>query len=269
MPQAVDNLSPVVEQLSARLRDLEYRLTALESNCTMQSGPVTLSGDAASTEAARESRAPCLRHKASVASALTPDLKASRPSVAWRGFSGNESSAGIFPTLGKAVLGFAGAFLLRALAESGSLPRLPIILLAILYACAWMLCSARTANRFASVTYGTTSTLILSPMSWEATVRFHALSPPVSATVLIGFIMLPLLLAARNDRQLVACIATVATVTTAIALIIGARALVPLAAALLVIAAATEFNVCLGHELTFRAIPATAADFSIWLSIYI
>jgi hypothetical protein len=58
-------------------------------------------------------------------------------------------------------------------------------------------------------------------------------------------------------------------VSTAIALIIGTRELVPLTLALLAIAAACETTVSLGHELTFRIIPAIAADFTVWLCVYI
>jgi len=180
-----------------------------------------------------------------------------------------ESSARAFPTVGKAVLGFAGAFLLRALAESGSVPKLPVLIIAILYACFWMIWSARTNDRFASVTYAVTSTLILSPMLWEATVRFQSMPATASASILVAFIVLTLVLASRRDLQVIPWIATLASASTAVALIVGTRELIPLTLALLAIAAAVETSACLGHELTFRVIPAIAADFTLWLSLYI
>jgi hypothetical protein len=244
MPQAVDSLTSVVEQLSDRLRHLESRIASLESLVLTQHLPQAETRPSPTTFVARRA-APRSR---------LPEL---------------ESSARAFPIIGKAVLGFAGAFLLRALAESGSVPRLPVLTIAILYACFWMIWSARTSDRFASVTYAVTSTLILSPMLWEATVRFQSMPATASASILVAFIVLTLVLASRHDLQVIPWIATLASVSTAVALIVGTRELIPLALALLVIAAATEASLCLGHELTFRVIPAIAADFTLWLCVYI
>jgi hypothetical protein len=52
-------------------------------------------------------------------------------------------------------------------------------------------------------------------------------------------------------------------------LIIESRELVPLTAALLAVALTTEIAACLGHRLSLRAIPALAADFAVWLLVYI
>jgi len=244
MPQAVDSLTSVVEQLSDRLRDLESRIASLESLVIAERLP---------QPGARPTPTPLVARRASPPRKL-PEL---------------ESSARAFPTVGKAVLGFAGAFLLRALAESGSVPKLPVLIIAILYACFWMIWSARTNDRFASVTYAVTSTLILSPMLWEATVRFQSMPATASASILVAFIVLTLVLASRHDLQVIPWIATLASASTAVALIVGTRELIPLTLALLAIAAAVETSACLGHELTFRVIPAIAADFTLWLSLYI
>ena len=247
MPQAVDSLTSVVEQLSDRLRDLESRIASLESLVIAERLP-----------------------QPEIATRAVHTHTGCRTSgLAAGGLSELESSARAFPTLGKAVLGFAGAFLLRALAESGSVPKLPVLIIAILYACFWMIWSARTNDRFASVTYAVTSTLILSPMLWEATVRFQSMPATASASILVAFIILTLVLASRHELQVIPWIATLASASTAIALIIGTRELIPLTLALLAIAAAVETSACLGHELTFRVIPAIAADFTLWLSLYI
>ena len=261
MPPAVDSLSTALEQLSGRLSELEARVAGLES---------------ALVSGRRASRSEALRSESRISPAANQDSRLSVSliqrggrSASSSGFHPLESSAGIFSTVGKAVLGFAGAFLLRALAESGSVPKLPVLVVAILYACFWMIWSTHTRDRFASVTYTITSALILSPLLWEATVRFHAMSASASAAVLVAFIILTLILAAGHELQLIPWVATLATAGTAIALIMATRELIPLSAALLGIAAATEISACLGHEVTFRAIPAVAADFSVWLLIYI
>ena len=176
---------------------------------------------------------------------------------------------GAVPILGKAVLGIAGAYLLRAIAESGTIPKLPVLIVAIVYAALWMVWAVRThvANRFASVTYGVTSALILSPLLWESTVRFQVLSPAFSSVVLSAFAVLTLTLAWQRNLQIIPWVATLATVITALALIIATHELVPLTTALLIVALATETAACLGQRLSLRAVPAIAADFAVWVLI--
>jgi len=148
---------------------------------------------------------------------------------------------------------------------------LPVLFVAILYACFWMVWAVRihSASRFASITYGITSALILSPMLWESTVRFQVLSPAIAAGVTVAFVVLTIALAWRRDLQLIPWVATLASVITALALIIETHELVPLTAALLAVALVTEAAACLGHGLTLRAIPALAADFAVWLLVFV
>ncbi len=198
-------------------------------------------------------------------------LQRPRPPATWRGFPPVEAPSGVVPILGKAVLGIAGAYMLRAVAESNSVPKLPVLFVAILYACIWMVWAVRihAANRLAGVTYGITSVLILSPLLWESTVRFQVLSPALAAAVTVAFVVLTIALAWRRDLQLIPWIATLASVITVLALIIETRELVPLTAALLAVALVTEAAACLGHRLTLRAIPALAADFAVWLLVFV
>ena len=241
MPQAVDSIAFALEQLSEQLQALEHRVAALERRPEKSPEPQL----------------------------VTAPIE--RPPAARRGFPSVETPSGIVTVVGKAVLGIAGAYLLRALAESPNVPKLPVLLVAILYACFWMVWAVRTAaaSRFASVTYAITSALILSPMLWESTVRFQVLSPAFASLVLVAFVVLAVVLAWQRDLQLIPWVATLATVITAVALIIESRELVPLTAALLAVALTTEIAACLGHRLSLRAIPALAADFAVWLLIYI
>jgi hypothetical protein len=243
MPQAVDSIASALELLSDQLQALERRVAALE----------------------------CRPEKSPEPQPVAPPIEPSRPPAAWHGFPSVKTPSGIVPVVGKAVLGIAGAYLLRALSESPNVPRLPVLLVAILYACFWMVWAVRTAaaSRFASVTYAITSALILSPMLWESTVRFQVLSPAFASIVLVAFVVLAVVLAWQRDLQLIPWVATLATIITAIALIIESRELVPLTAALLTVALTTETATCLGHRLSLRAIPALAADFAVWLLVYI
>ena len=239
MTEVVDGIASVVEQLNERVRELERRVSALEGQ---PKEPSPAQPILASTT-----------------------LEQPRPPVTWQGFPSPETPAKAVTVLGKAVLGIAGAYLLRAIAELGGIPKLPVLIVAILYAGLWMVWAARThaANRFASVTYGITSALILSPLLWESTVRFEVLPPAFTAAVLVAFVVLALVLAWRRDLRVIPWVATLATVITALALILATHELVPLTAALLAMALATEISACLGHPLSLRAIPAIAADLAV------
>lgn len=243
MAQAADVVASDIEQLTERVRELERRVSALEGQ------PEKLATHAATDYT----------------------LQRARPPATWRGFPPAQISGGAVPVLGKAVLGIAGAYLLRAIAESGAIPKLPILLVAIVYAALWMVWAVRmhAADGFASATYGVTSALILSPLLWESTVRFQVLTPAFTAVVLVGFAVLAMALAWRRNLQVIPWVATLATVITAVALIIATHELVPLTAALLALALATEAAACLDHRLSLRAVPAIAADFAVWLLVYV
>jgi hypothetical protein len=275
MPQAVDHITALLEELSERLRDVERRLGTLEAAAAVSKNNVIPTGAGASCNEARaESRDPYSRNKPS-------GIQAPRPSPPHKLLPALESPSGVFPTLGKAVLGLAGAFLLRAIAESGSAPKLPIMALAIVYAFSWMVWATqpnwliagsrtyRRPDRFSSWIYAVTSALILCPLLWEATVRFQVLSATVSSIVLVAFVGTTLALTASRNLRLIPTIATLSSVVTALALIIATRELVPLTAGLLAISCATELSLCFDGALTLRMIPAVAADFGIWLLISI
>ena len=245
MPQAFNGISSDVEQLTERLRDLERRVAILEGH------------PQESTQARPEPTAFALQRP--------------KPPATWRGFPPAEVPGGTVPVIGKAVLGIAGAYLLRAIAESGSVPKLPVLVVAIVYAALWMVWAVRThaSNRFASVTYAVTAALILSPLLWEATVRFQVLSPAFTSVVLVAFVVLAMALAWERDLQIIPWVATLAAVITAVAVIVETRDLTLFTTALLAVALATEVAACLGHRLSLRAIPALAADFAVWLLVYV
>jgi len=243
MPQAVDSIASNVELLSERLRELERRVAVLEH----------------SPERTTQSQS-----ELAAVAARTPQPDSSR-----RVFPLLEMPSAAVPILGKAVLGIAGAYLLRAIAESGTIPKFPVLIVAIVYGALWMVWAVRThdTNRFAGITYSVTSALILSPLLWESTVRFQVLSPAFSSVVLSGFVVLTLALAWRRNLQVIPWVATLAAVITALALIIATHELVSLTAALLTVALATEAAACLGHRLSLRAVPAISADFAVWVLI--
>jgi hypothetical protein len=242
MAKALNGAASDVEQLGERLRDLERRLSALERKLE------------------KPSSAP------SVLPSTTP--AGSGTQTAAEDFSAEDiRSAAV--VLGKAMLGIAGAYLLRAVAESRAVPQLLVLAVAVIYAGLWMVWAARShaASRFAGNLYGLTAAVILSSLLWESTTRFRILPPSVTAAVLVAFFVLTLALARRRNLQVLPWVASLVTITTAWALIIATTELVPLAAALLAIALATELAVGLGQWLSSRAVPAIAMDLAAWLLI--
>lgn len=245
MPQAVDSIASALEQLSRKIESLDQRVAALE-----EQGERANASDSQPDSAA---------------------LQRPRATETRRGFPPVEAPSGAVPILGKAVLGIAGAYLLRALAETSSIPKLPVLFVAIAYAYGWLIWAARVhkASRLASATYAVTSALILSPLLWESTVRFQALAPAFAAVWLVGFVILSLGLAWPAKLQVIPWIATVSGVGTAVALIVATRELVALTAALLAVSLALEMAASLGERFTVRAVAALAADFAVWLLVYI
>ena len=257
MIHTTDGIASVVEQLSERVRELEQRVAALEG---VPAGASVAEAVAAAVEVPAE---PAVTGEPEL---LIPPLLRPMPAKAATGVAGGATPAGVFTVIGKAVLGMAGAYLLRAIAESGSVPKVAVLLVGIVYAAAWMVLAVRASasSQVASVTYAVTSAMILSPMLWESTTRFQTLSPAVAGVVLAGYAILTLVLAAQRDLELAPWVATIAACMTAVGLIITTHALLPLVVVLLVVAAASEVSACSGHRLTQRVLAALAADFAIW-----
>ncbi len=124
LPDAVDRLTKrlqaLEQRLESRLESLERRLDALEHPLAAH-----WPHPSAETEA-------------------TPALAAAAaPPIA--------QSGSMFPVLGRAMLGIAGAYVLRAVAETSSLPRLAVACAGIAYAFLWLAWAARVRGGPAAV----------------------------------------------------------------------------------------------------------------------
>ena len=149
---------------------------------------------------------------------------------------------GIVPVFGKSVLALAGAYLLRAAAESGSVPRWLMLVAGIAYASGWLVWAAKTEkrNHFASVVYALTVAAILAPLLWEGTARFGDLSAGITATVLVGYVVLSLALEWKEKAAAIPWIAVGVATVTVLALIIATHELSALTAGMLAIALTAE-----------------------------
>lgn len=180
-------------------------------------------------------------------------------------------TASILPVLGASLLGMAGAYLLRAIAESGALPSRVVLTLGTLYAVAWLLWAVRLRleSRVATMTYSLTSVLILSPLLWESTHRFRIITAWEASTILVAFTLIGLAVSWRRDLLFVATITTLAGLATAAALLIATHDVLPFTFAFLAIAAAVEVCACLNHWLGERWLAAAAADLAVLLATWL
>jgi hypothetical protein len=108
-------------------------------------------------------------------------------------------TSSIFPVIGRALLGIAGAYILRAIAASGAMPKLLLSAVAVAYAFGWLVWSSLASNRVKRTVYAATSALILTPMLWENTLGFHVFTPTTTAGVLAAFLTLATILDLRSS----------------------------------------------------------------------
>ncbi len=242
--EIIDDLD-VVARLAARVESLEQRIVALEQS--------------PETHASAKVKA-----ASSIAGRPAPNRPGAPPFQLVR-------ADGVFPVLGKAMLGIAGAYLLRAVAESGSVPKVAVIVLALAYAWTWLVWAARVPveSRFAGIVYAVTSVMILAPMLWELTLRFEVLPTFAAAGVLSLFPLTAYALTwKRNSTAIVWVVQSTALLTT-LALLIATRDLAPFAVALLITALASEIAADCNRWLGLRPLVAVAADLGIWILLYL
>jgi len=236
----MDDLLDALARLTARVENVEHRISALE------------------------------HPSATPASLPAEPARPAPPRPAAEAFPFAQAG-GVFPVLGKAMLGIAGAYLLRAVAESGSFPKLAVVVLALAYAGMWLVRAARVPDEahFARTAYAATAALILTPMLWELTLRFEVLPTSATAGVLGAFVLTASALAWKRGRASVVWVANVAAVFTTFALLIATHDLVPFISALLLMALASEAAAARNHWLGLRPLVAAAADLAIWILLYI
>ena len=223
-----------IESLQSRLHDLEQRVSALENTGG--------------------------HHAALAPSGTAP---AARPTSAVP----PAGPTGLLAVFGRGMLGIAGAYLLRALAASSALPRPLLAALALLFAIGWIIGSARTAAGWARSVYACTAALILAPMLWELTLRFHILTPAAAAFALAAFVAVALAHSLRRSVIPVVWVATATAAGLALALLPATHAILPFALLLAATLAAMEFAAPRISEGSARLLVALAADLAIWIEI--
>jgi hypothetical protein len=248
----MDDLLDAFARLNARLELLERRVAALEG---LSNHPTPSALETIKPAPVRSDPGPAVAAQAAVAK----DQVEAPP------------AGGLFSVIGKAMLGIAGAYVLRAIAESGSFPKMAVVVLALVYAGTWLVWAARTqaSARFACTAYAATAALILAPMLGELTLRFGVLPSPVTAVLLSAFVVAAAALAWRRNCAPLVWVTAIAGVSTAIALLIASRDLVPYTTALLVVAMVSEFAATRNRWLPLRFLVAAATDMAVLILLYI
>lgn len=180
-------------------------------------------------------------------------------------------TAGWFPVLGRALLGIAGAYLLRAVVESGLLAPLPVAVLALAYTFGWVVWAVRMEARsqVEGSAYAATSVLILGPMLWELVLRFHAFGARASAVVLCGYVVAAGAIAWRRAFSIVPDVVFTGAAVIALGLAIATHALLAFVAALLLLTLLGKIYLLRGPHDWSRALVSLVTDAAVWLLIYI
>ncbi|HYU34417.1 MAG TPA: hypothetical protein VEW48_19880 [Thermoanaerobaculia bacterium] len=139
---------------------------------------------------------------------------------------------GGFSLVGRTLVVLGGAYLLRALTAAGLLPEVAGILLAFLYALSWLAWAERDGRRGRTASagfHGVTGALIGLPLVWEATTRFHYLTPAASGAAVAVLAAAALAVAWRHRLAALGWAAGLGAMGLAFALVVGTRVWPPFA----------------------------------------
>jgi len=223
VPDRLEELEAQVRSLSGELALVKDRLHALEQRGV---------GPAPATATARRRREP----EEAGPAAVTPGRESATV----------EATA---PLVGRTLLVLAGAFVLRALTDNGTLPAPIGVGLGFAYGAGVLWFSARAARPVAAGFHALTAILIGFPLLLEATTRFHLLGPGLSALFLAGLVSGVLGVAALRRLPWVAWLGTLAALGTGLALMVLTERLLPAGLALVALGLVTAW---LGYVLDWH-----------------
>ena len=220
----------------ARLRDLEVAVARLSARLDAgERGAALPASEIAATEAV------------SVPAVATD---AERLAPGWLGL------------VGRTCIVLGGAFLLRALTQSGQLPEAGGVWLGLAYSALWLALAGRAPGR-SGFFHGLSALLVALPLVVEAALTFHVLSAGSSAAILAAIAVASLGVAWRRRQGTLAMLATLGTIAVTAALSFGLGTLLPSVLVLLVLGATTVWVGYARHWAWLSWPGAAAADFAI------
>jgi hypothetical protein len=152
--------------------------------------------------------------------------------------AGTLDSTAVLSVLGRTLLVLGGAFLLRALTDSGTIRPALGVGLGLAYALFWMLLAdraGRSGHGLSAGFHGIAFVLIALPLVVEATSRFHLLNPTWSAAALLALVAIALAVAARRRGLALAWVTTLGALLAAAGLAFLTGRIAPYAAVLVVL----------------------------------
>jgi hypothetical protein len=185
------------------------------------------------------------------------------PAVLSHAPGGSHDVVSVLSIVGRTCVALGGAYLLRALTDFSILPQRTGIVLGLAYAAYWLVMADRAGaagRRLSGTFHGLVASIIAFPLLWEAVTRLKFLGPEASAVALTLVAGLVLAVAAREHLHVLAWIAVLSTLPTAIALIAATGFVLPFAVSLILLGVATLW---LGYSLDWillRWPVALAAD---------
>ena len=181
------------------------------------------------------------------------------------------SIGGVFGSVAKAVVGLAGAYFLRACAESGWFPRTAGIFAGFIYAISWLIAAGKTDPReqTTSTVYSLVSCIIFVGLMFQEAVRSAVLAASMSAVLIVVYFCAGQIVAWFNNRREIAAVTMASTTILSLVLFVATHNLVLFTVSLLCVAAASEFAACRGRWFGLRWIPAFGADFAIFNTAWI
>jgi hypothetical protein len=156
--------------------------------------------------------------------------RSATPSRASQGAFDTGEATRVLSLGGRTLLVLAGAFVLRAVTDSGSIPSWMGVGLGFVYAGAWMVMADRAgkAGQTLSAAFHAVSVVIIGfPLLIEGTNRFKLFSPVGSAAVLTALTAAALLLATRRGLPSLAWVVSLGGTATALWLMATSKVLVP------------------------------------------
>jgi len=149
--------------------------------------------------------------------------------------------------IGRVLLIFGGAYLLRAITDFQFVPVPLGLFIGALYAVFWLLMAYRRGaieHRGADAAfYGGTSTLLALPLLVEASTRFGLLSGNQAVLALLGYLALALFVSDRRRLRSLGWLATGGGIATAFALLFATKVIVAVTVLLIVLALASYWVV--------------------------
>ncbi|UCF68353.1 MAG: hypothetical protein JSV80_03385 [Acidobacteriota bacterium] len=204
------------EQLVARVAELARRLEAIERRLGGLSG-----------EQAQIELEPAVSESFAVATEPRPERESA--TVRW------------VSLIGRTLLVMAGAFLIRALRDTGAVPSWIPAVAGLVYAAFWLAVAAKQRSRADSaVLHVTAAMLVAYPLVGEATLRFTIFPAPLAVAIVTGFALACVALTGWLQLAAIGWIGILGGIGTLFVLASGTRHLLAVTVALLVIGAVLE-----------------------------